>query len=330
MISNDNYRIAENDTKWPMIINAATNTMKGKPFEFKDRILEIQVKSFGIECNLDCHMCHHFSSSIRTKMAFDEGVWNDVVWGNIVEKEERSAQAMATKPVDEINDQIVELAPYIYNMKIIGGEPLIMKKHYELLDRLIKINEAKNIQLKYQTNATTTKAGKHNIFKYIPHFKTVLITVSLDGIGKYNDYIRRRSSYKEILKNMEEFSKYPNVKIELNSVATFFSVLHLYEVQSFLGQYPHHWWPIHYPDQMKANNLPQKIKTKLIPKYEKIPHLNKIVDLLKMPAEENFNAKELYKYCMDMDKSYEGTKWEMDLLNVFPELKEHYEEINNE
>jgi hypothetical protein len=33
---------------------------------------------------------------------------------------------------------------------------------------------------------------------------------------------------------------------------------------------------------------------------------------------------------MDMDKSYEGTKWEMDLLNVFPELKEHYEEISNE
>jgi sulfatase maturation enzyme AslB (radical SAM superfamily) len=330
IIANENYRIDEQFKSWPMIMDSATNTMKGKPYIFKDRILEIQVKSFGIECNLDCHMCHHFSSSIRTKMAFDEGVWNDVVWGDIVEKKQRSKKAMAIKPVDEINNQIVELAPYINFLKIIGGEPLVMKKHYELLDKLIEIDEAKNIRIKYQTNGTVTKAGKHNIFNYIPKFKQVLITISLDGVGRYNDYIRRRSDYATIIKNIEEFSKYKNVFIVLNSVVTFFSVLHLYEIQSFLGQYPHNWWRIDYPTQMKCNNLPQKIKDRLIPKYKQIPYMHEIVKLLQMPVEDDFNAKELYKYCMDMDKSYEGTKWEMDLLNVFPELKEHYEEISNE
>ena len=101
-------------------------------------------------------------------------------------------------------------------------------------------------------------------------------------------------------------------------------------MQSFLGQYHHNWWRIDNPPQMKANNLPQKIKDKLIPKYEGIPYMKEIIKLLEMPAEEDFNAKELYKYCMDMDKSYEGTKWEMNLLDIFPELKEHYEENRNE
>ena len=336
MIANENYRLAADDDDrdnfkiWNSIMDSATRSAQGKPYKFQDRTLEIQVKSFGIECNLDCHMCHHFSSSIRTKMAFDEGVWNDVVWGNKKEKEKRSRKAMEKKPVDDINKQIVKLAPHINFLKIIGGEPLVMKKHYELLDMLIESGDAKHIKIKYQTNGTTTKLGKHNIFKYIPQFKNVLITVSLDGVGRYNDYIRRRSNWKEITKNIHEFSKYKNVYIELNSVVTFFSVLHLYEMQSFLGQYNHNWWRIDYPHQMKANNLPQDIKDRLIPKYEMIPHLREIADLLRMPPEKNFNPKELYKYCIDMDKSYYGTQWEMNLLEVFPELQSHYDSVHKE
>ena len=33
----------------------------------------------------------------------------------------------------------------------------------------------------------------HNIFDYIPKFKLVNVVVSIDGVGKYNDYLRRRS-----------------------------------------------------------------------------------------------------------------------------------------
>jgi pyruvate-formate lyase-activating enzyme len=334
MIANKNYRNfsdGEHNFKiWDNIMDSATRTVQNKPYEFKDRTLEIQVKSFGIECNLDCHMCHHFSSSIRTKMAFDEGVWNTVVWGNKKKKEKISKRAMKKKPVDDVNKEIVKLAPHINYLKIIGGEPLVMKKHYELLDMLIESGDAEHIQIKYQTNGTVTKAGKHNIFNYIPKFKNVLITVSVDGVGRYNDYIRRRSDWKTIVKNIHEFSKYKNVQIELNSVVTFFSVLHLYEMQSFLGQYPHNWWRIDHPSQMKANNLPKEIKDKLIPRYERIPHLREIADLLRMPAEKNFKPKELYKYCIDMDESYLGTKWEMDLMKVFPELKPHYDSVHQE
>ena len=332
MIANNNYRQPDNFdvNKWTMVLDAATETIKGRPYIFKDRILEIQVKSFGIECNLDCQMCHHFSSSIRTKMAFEEGVWNDVVWGDKTHKKRQSKKAMAKKPVDDINKQIVELAPYINFLKIIGGEPLVMKKHYELLDMLIETGQAKHIKIKYQTNGTVTKAGKHNIFKYFPHFKQFLITVSVDGVGKYNDYIRRRSDWDTIVKNVKAFDAYDNVHIELNSVVSFFSVLHLYEMESVLPQYNHNWWRIDMPAQMKANNLPQDIKDRLILKYQRMPYLREIVELLKMPAEKNFQPKELYKYCLDMDKSYQGTKWEMDLLDVFPELQSHYDSVHRE
>ena len=74
-----------------------------------------------------------------------------------------------------VNAQVLELAPYIRSIKIIGGEPLVMKKHYELLEKIIESGHAKHIYLKYQTNLTKTKKGRHNIFTYIPHFKNVSI-----------------------------------------------------------------------------------------------------------------------------------------------------------
>lgn len=323
---------------WNTLMEMAFQTNQGNGYQFMGRVLEIQVKSFGIECNLDCHMCRHFSSSIRTTMAFGKNkVWNDVVWGDKDKVKDDSDRASKTKPVDVISNEILELAPYIFNLKIIGGEPLIMKKHYELFDKLIEIDEAKNIQIKYQTNATQLKAGKHNVLKYIPHFKNVLVVVSLDSVGKQNDYIRRRSDWNQILKNIKEFKKFDNVDLDINSVVTFFSVFNLWQLEHYFpspppagyeddrtNTYHKNWWNIDNPSQFKANNLPEKIKKHLIPKYEDIDCYKGIVEILKLPQEPDFNPIELYKYITDTDKAYIGTKWEMDFLDVFPELMPHY------
>ena len=94
MIANEIYS-GKNDFPWEYIIDAAARTKKGEKYRFEGRILEIQVKSFGIECNLDCQMCHHMSSSIRTKMAFDKGVWNDVVWGDKEDARKKSESEFA-------------------------------------------------------------------------------------------------------------------------------------------------------------------------------------------------------------------------------------------
>ena len=34
--------------------------------------------------------------------------------------------------------------------------------------------------------------------------------------------------------------------------------------------------------------------------------------------------QETLDYLLDADKYYEGTRWEMHLFDVFPELKEYY------
>ena len=327
------------------------------------RILEIQLKVYGSECNLDCYMCVHANSTIRQKVA-DEGVWNDRIFlkyskiakeklrwvtkdkneiyndedveidkdgviyiqldkGNL--KNDGVAKKVEVTNTESMVEQTVALAPYIRSIKIIGGEPLIMKKHYELLDRLIEIDEAKNIMIKYQTNLTETKAGKHNIFKYIPEFKLVSMVASVDGVGKTIEYMRRRCSWDKIVDNAKLCDEYDNVDVDFNGLVSFLSVMRFYEVidwclaNPFIDQI--NWAMLETPPHLRVNNLPEKIKKDLIPKYEGWPDIQ---DALRMPAEKNLDMLEVFDYLLKADEYYKGTKWEMNLFDVFPELEEYY------
>ena len=206
-------KIHTNDAKfWNKIEKQVTKFKDTGEFTLRgaDRIFEVQLKIYGSECNLDCFMCHHDNSTTRMQVA-KNGVWNDNIFGKqSPARDARNAQVMKDKTAG-VTDQIVEIAQYIKSIKIIGGEPLIMKKHYEMLDKLIETGHASKIRIKYQTNLTKTKAGKHNIFKYIPHFDRVTIVASIDGVGPVIEHMRRRTDWDEVIENIELVKKYPNI-----------------------------------------------------------------------------------------------------------------------
>lgn len=311
---------------WDPILNSVKMS-EVAGYDFDERILEIQLRVFGSKCNLDCYMCHHFSSTTRQKMAYEKGVWNDTVWKSIEDSKKESAIANLDKVDDNVViNQIIELAPYIKTLKIIGGEPLVMKQYYTVLDRLVQSGESKHIDIKYQTNLTKLKNGKHNFLEYIPHFKLVTITASVDAIGKYNDYIRRRSSFEEIERNIELCKKYDNVAININSTLSVPGILRFHEMLDYenphVEGYSH--WLIKEPGQLRINNLPKPLKDKIIPYYKNNPKYSDIVKALELPPDPGANFNEVCDYLMKGDEAYRGTKWEMELFELFPELEEYY------
>tara|TARA_B100001094_G_scaffold332604_1_gene405406 strand:- start:33 stop:1604 length:1572 start_codon:yes stop_codon:yes gene_type:complete len=303
---------------------------------FDERIIEIQLKIFGSECNLDCHMCIHTNSSIRQRGA-EKGVWNTKLWEEEMDADWESVQRDFKQhgkdrtgtfkgSVKSTIEQVVELAPYIRSVKIIGGEPLIMKKHYQMMDAIVETGHAKHIYVKYQTNLTKVSVGKHSMFDYAPHFREIAVVGSVDGVGKTIEYMRRRTDWKELEDNIRECGKYPNVVVDFNGLVSFLSVLRFYEVPEYVKNNPNifqiNWAIIETPRSLRPNNLPQKIKDKLIPKYKEWPD---IVASLERPPEKDFNIQEVFAYLLKQDKYYKGTKWEMNLFDVFPELKEYYD-----
>ena len=303
---------------------------------FDQRIIEIQLKIFGSECNLDCHMCLHTNSSIRQAGA-NKGVWNKKLWEEEMDADWESNQrdfklhgkdrtGVFKGSIKSTIEQVVDLAPYIRSVKIIGGEPLIMKKHYQMMDAIVKTGHAKHIYVKYQTNLTVVSVGKHSMFDYAPHFREIAVVGSVDGVGKSIEYMRRRTNWKELEDNITECGKYPNVVVDFNGLVSFLSVLRFYEVPEYVKNNPNifqiNWAMLETPRSLRPNNLPKKLKDELIPKYKKYPD---IVAALERPAEKDFNIQEVFSYLLKQDKYYKGTKWEMNLFDVFPELEEYYD-----
>ena len=66
--------------------------------------------------------------------------------------------------------------------------------------------------------------------------------------------------------------------------------------------------------------LPQKIKTKLIPLYEDFPDIQNVL----MENSHGLGHQDALDYLLMQDNKYKGTKWEMHLFEVFPELEEFY------
>lgn len=307
---------------WPGIRNAVDIYKKTGKGRITERIFEVQVKAFGNQCNLDCYMCVPYDSSTRLKTIHSEQLKQENIFS---EYAKTPIENFKKDKLENVIDQIVAIAPYIRNLKFIGGEPLVMKQFYDLLEKIVATGYAKGMFVKYQTNMTVLEFEKIKLTKFIPEFELFEFTVSVDGVGKWNDYIRRRSSWDNISGNIDTVLKYPNVRVNINGTISFLSVLKFYKLIEWFGENDHrleqvNWSNIRGPAKLCANVLPLELKQKLIPKYKNFPD---ITNVLKQDA-GGLDYQDTLKYLLMIDNHYRGTKWKMELFDVFPELEEFY------
>ena len=179
------------------------------------RVIDIKMRIWGNACNLSCFMCNIKNSSSRQLQA-----------KKLVEYNPKVREFLGVDHVDNFNDGEIgydlavdnpelfqiqldsfkKLAPKINSFTIIGGEPFVMPSHYKLLDMLIESGESKNIKIIYISNMTTLHWNEKKITDYFNHFKQVEISWSVEGYGKYNDYMRHGSNWDKIIENIKEFT----------------------------------------------------------------------------------------------------------------------------
>ena len=155
-------------------------------------------------------------------------------------------------------------------------------------------------------------------------------------MGKANDYIRRRSNWEEIVNNIKHVSQYPNVEVNINGAISFLSVLRFWELIDWVNDNLDlfdqvNWSNIRSPAKLCANVLPTPLKEKLIPFYEGFPDIQQLLKeepVGLVPNKPDFKKKldyqDTFDYALKNDEYYKGTKWEMNLFEVFPELEEYH------
>lgn len=232
------------------------------PFEIPT--MEIKLNNL---CNLKCRMCHPMDSTS----------WNDweeieefyIKQKNFVVNSIRELNLLKKPYLDKFDDNpkwwdsLEKLLPYFRRVEFAGGEPLMDPQHYRILDMLKPYGH--NIEIKYATNATTLGIkGGRNIYEYWPHFKSVAVNVSIDGLDRSYEYIRGNGNWLELVANIKKIQEIKNVSRIVGAVAVQASNIMILDrmVEYFLNDLGIVFYTnmVNYPDVISAQVIPPDLK----------------------------------------------------------------------
>jgi MoaA/NifB/PqqE/SkfB family radical SAM enzyme len=167
----------------------------------------------GNKCNSACLMCNSSASSLWAK-----------------EQQDITGTAWLSPNLNWFNEEnIAPILDKLVNLKAIqfaGGEPTINDAVMFMLKRLIDQGRSKDITLGFVTNLTGISDEMLEIWN---QFSTKHITISIDGVGKVNEYIRYPFTWKKVTNQLDQLKKiakeHGNYHIGLSHTVTSLNLL---------------------------------------------------------------------------------------------------------
>ena len=240
---------------------------------------------FGTKCNLKCVMCSPHDSSLWVKdwqelypKIENENLKETMQWGNKGRQNDATYNWHKENPV--FWEQLYEQIPHMKQLYFAGGEPLIIDEHYDLLERVIEMGYADQMEIRYNSNGVEWRDDLFDLWK---HFKLVRYHYSVDDIGDRNDYIRYPSEWgrnEEVFRILDEQTG-NNTEV---TIACAVQALNIFYIPDFLkwklnfGFKKINMWPfgagginyhfVYHPPHLNVKILPEWFKDELERKYE--------------------------------------------------------------
>lgn len=310
---------------------------------------------FGNFCNLACRMCGPTDSHTWYKQWLsyhNSDTYIDT--HGVVKLYKNEKGRWVTKDYDwhESKSFWKQLDNNIQNIQHVymaGGEPLLIEKHYDFLEKCIDKGYSKNITIEYNTNMTVLP---DRVLDMWTHFKQVRVGASIDGKEEVLEYqrwpIKWTTAYENLLKLDKLCAKSDNVIAWLAFTVTAYNVWHLPDFMQWKllnsnfkkinssKRRPiitHH--VAHGPKRTNIKILPNDIKKEITQKYN---DCCKKSDLFNVPENTKQNFKKILQsvnnYLMqDIDSKYfeEFLRFtnfidkerNQNIVNVFPLLKKY-------
>ena len=174
----------------------------------------------GNLCNLKCRMCiSEWSSQIADEILKNPSEdWIDTPTQKIIELD------------DNTWETIEKWIPYVKRVFMTGGEPTIIKRNLDYIDKIIEGGYAKDVELIFTTNATNIN---QNFIEISKKFKSVSFNVSIDATNDLANYIRFPSNWKTIESNLQNISK-NEVGVSFNTTIQWLNMTRLNEIFDYI------------------------------------------------------------------------------------------------
>lgn len=187
--------------------------------DFKIRYWDVR---FSNLCNFKCRSCGPiFSSNWYNDHVKLYGVVPDVL------KRPMARVEYTTGNEDDMLAQMEQHIPYLEQVYFAGGEPLIMKEHYYLLEKLIEYGKT-DVRIQYNTNFSELAFKDKHVFDYWKHFKNVSVGASLDASGARAELLRKGTDWEQTLDNRRRMmAEVPHVDFYISATISSMNVLHV-------------------------------------------------------------------------------------------------------
>lgn len=233
---------------------------------------------FGNLCNLKCVMCHPASSNqwykdfvlinnrttftdsgIKVKLQYDNNRYHDSGeynwWDN-----------------DDFWTRLEAKIPYLKQVYLVGGEPMLIEPHYDFLQKIIDYGRAGQVTLEYDTNLTAIHPRALAMWK---NFKKIWLRVSIDDYGDQFNYIRFPANWSQVSKNLEYLNQQKDINVKLDVTVTWqlLSAFTTPNLIKYLDQFPKIQTSIRIlssPNYYDVKVLDRLSKLQLIDLYQKI------------------------------------------------------------
>lgn len=296
-------------------IDKVSNTLEdGTAQKFEMTYWDIR---FSNLCNLSCRSCGHIFSSSWYQ---DQKALAGPEWGK-----KNKALFWAGRHEVDMLEQLMEHIDYVEQIYFAGGEPLMMKEHYHILEELEKRKKF-NVRLVYNTNFTKTKLKDRYVFDYWKKFDNVSIGASLDAMGPHAEYIRKGTVWSDVEENRRRMQEIcPNVDFYISPTLSIQNAWHLPDFhrdwveRGFIKPQDLHVNLLQDPDFLRVDIAPLEFKKKLVEKYEK--HLEWL-----MPQDSLQRATQGFKSAINFINDQDNT----DLIPKFWQRMSKLDEIRNE
>ena len=283
------------------------------PDELDDGVCGNLELSYDSKCNAACLSCGSYISDTWKKYDYKHNI-NDV--GPIIDQSDKlTSQVINNIPLDQLNE-----------LYILGGEPFYSSSGNTVLRHLHKTHpDIGNVKLRYQTNGSLIPdAETRDLWQ---GFKSVEVSMSLDGTKDQFNYLRWPLKWHRIEKTVDNLLTTTNTIININATINPLNVLYFQQLDDWaISTIPKD--RLKWPDApvrpnrclgiLDLNKSTVELRHRVREMYGSDHRLTKIFSNL----EVNRNYHDMFNYINTHDK-IRRLNWQ----NTFPDVVEYYKDI---
>jgi radical SAM protein with 4Fe4S-binding SPASM domain len=247
-LSAKSWRETENEN-WSHYLQDATKKKLDTQFP---RSISIR---FSNLCNFSCRTCRPSTSTAWFK---------DAKFLNPKGKYHKITSAPSDSPLIKQIEPFIEKLEHVY---FAGGEPLMEKEHYQILELLLRRNP--DVELSYDSNLSLLELGEYDAIELWKGFKKVNFSASVDGYGEQGEFIRKGLNWNVYLDNWNRIKKEaPHIRLMMNFTLSIYNMFHVLDFLKDNDESDLTISLVEEPAWQSLQALPEEVKLKVKQEYD--------------------------------------------------------------